>query len=60
MKMPKNEDANLQKKTDTQNKKQDKNKKVYIALGACIIAVSAISWSAYKSVDTIMSKCTFF
>ena len=55
MKMPKNEDANLQKKTDTQNKKQDKNKKVYIALGACIIAVSAISWSAYKSVDTFIS-----
>ena len=55
MKMPKNEDVNLQKKFDNQNKKKGKNKKNYIALGACILAVSAISWSAYKSINTFIS-----
>lgn len=55
MKMPKNEDINLQKKFDDSKKAQGKNKKFYIALGICTIAVSAVAWSAYQSINTFIS-----
>ena len=55
MKMPKNENNNLQKKIDNPKEKFGKNKKVYIALGACLVTVCAVAWSTYQSVNTFIS-----
>ncbi len=56
MKMPKNEDNNLKK--EFKDPKKNQNKKAYIALGACLIIVSAVAWSTYQSVNTFISPFT--
>ncbi len=59
MKMPKNEDNNFKKDFNDSKKNQNKsNKKAYIALGACLIIVSAVAWSTYQSVNTFISPFT--
>ncbi len=60
MKMPKNEDNNFKKNLGETRKQHGSNKKIYIALGACLITVSAIAWSTYQSINTFVSpfkKC---
>ncbi len=55
MKMPKNEENNFKRKFNESARKQSKSKRTYIALGVCVIAVSAIAWSTYQSVNTFIS-----
>lgn len=55
MKMPKNEDNNFKKNLGETRKQHGSNKKIYIALGACLITVSAIAWSTYQSINTFVS-----
>lgn len=55
MKMPKNEDKNFKNNLGKTEEKQSRNKRTYIALGICVIAVSAIAWSTYQTVNTFIS-----